>query len=342
MSAIDLSRLLDEVSPESPCGKNLEYDSAFRELELAAAGKPERRTGDSVVAAEPPDWRDVRERSLELLRRTKDLRAAVHLARSLLETDGMVGFRDGLAFFRQNLERYWDSIHPQLDSEDGHDPTLRVNTISALGDWNEMVRSVREQPLVVSRRLGRFSLRDIEIADGTLPKPAAEGVEFAESSTIEAAFTDADGAELQATFDGLRGAIEEVGRITAFVTVKVGATRSADLSRLTSTLMSAERALAPHLSQNGDSDGAANLAGGSDTRDQRRAGAGEITSRDEVIRFLDKACDYFRKNEPSSPVPLLLQRAKRLVSKDFLEIVKDLAPGGVSEVRGIGGLDSEE
>ena len=36
--------------------------------------------------------------------------------------------------------------------------------------------------------------------------------------------------------------------------------------------------------------------------------------------------------EPSSPVPLLLQRAKRLFAKDFLEILRDLTPGGVDFV----------
>jgi type VI secretion system protein ImpA len=69
--------------------------------------------------------------------------------------------------------------------------------------------------------------------------------------------------------------------------------------------------------------------------------SGEIESREDVIRVLDKCCDYYKRYEPSSPIPLLLQRAKRLVSKDFLELVQDLAPGGVSEVKSIGGLPDE-
>ncbi len=69
---------------------------------------------------------------------------------------------------------------------------------------------------------------------------------------------------------------------------------------------------------------------------------GEISSRDDVIRLLDKACEYFKRHEPSSPVPLLLERAKKLVTKSFLEIVRDMAPGGLSEVKSIGGIDTEE
>ncbi|MBE0617668.1 MAG: hypothetical protein IH608_07060 [Proteobacteria bacterium] len=70
-----------------------------------------------------------------------------------------------------------------------------------------------------------------------------------------------------------------------------------------------------------------------------------MRSREDVVHLLDKVCDYFRRNEPSSPVPLLLERAKRLVSKSFLEIVRDLAPDGVAQVELIrgpgGGVDGE-
>lgn len=47
--------------------------------------------------------------------------------------------------------------------------------------------------------------------------------------------------------------------------------------------------------------------------------------------------DYYAKHEPSSPLPILLKRAKRLVGADFMEIIKDLAPDGAANVRLIGG-----
>jgi type VI secretion system protein ImpA len=39
-------------------------------------------------------------------------------------------------------------------------------------------------------------------------------------------------------------------------------------------------------------------------------------------------------------VPLLLQRAKRLVNKNFLEAVQDLSPSGLTEVQTIAGVDA--
>lgn len=56
--------------------------------------------------------------------------------------------------------------------------------------------------------------------------------------------------------------------------------------------------------------------------------------------MLDLICDYYARCEPSSPVPLLLKRAKRLVFMDFIEIIKDLAPDGLSQVELIRGQES--
>ena len=55
------------------------------------------------------------------------------------------------------------------------------------------------------------------------------------------------------------------------------------------------------------------------------------------MRRLDELCDYYTRTEPSSPVPLLLRRAQRLVGMDFMDLLKDLAPGGISELRTISG-----
>jgi type VI secretion system protein ImpA len=56
---------------------------------------------------------------------------------------------------------------------------------------------------------------------------------------------------------------------------------------------------------------------------------------------LDAVADFFRRTEPSSPIPLFLARAKRLVSKDFLEVLADIAPEAVAQARAAGGLKDE-
>ena len=69
--------------------------------------------------------------------------------------------------------------------------------------------------------------------------------------------------------------------------------------------------------------------------------SGEIRSREDVVRAIDKICAYYARFEPTSPLPLLLDRCKRLVSSSFLDIIRDLAPDSVSQVERLAGKKPE-
>jgi len=340
MSVIDINGLLKDLSPESPCGDNLEYDPAFGELERAYRGKEEQSLGDAVVAAEPPDWRDVRNRSQALLERTLDLRVAVYLTRALLSTDGLAGFADGLSLVRGLVERYWTCVHPQLDPDDDNDPTFRVNTIATLCDHDATLAAVQEAVLVSSRALGRFGLRQILIAGGELTAAANEEGTVPDQATINAAFMDADAGELQATADQVTRGLGDLAAIDAILMEQVGAAQAPDLSGLQDMLKQMQSILGSHVAQ--PESGAAPVAGAARSGGApSRPVSGEITSREDAVRMMDKISQYFEKNEPSSPVPMLMNRAKRLVSMKFIEILKDMAPNGVSQAASIGGISEE-
>lgn len=354
MARIDAETLLQEISEELPCGEDLEYDADFGEMERASRGKPEQSMGDTVVPAEPADWKDVQNRAVELLRRTKDLRVLIYLTRAQLTTEGLVGLDDSLKLISETLERYWDAVHPQLDPDDDNDPTLRVNTIMSLCDPESVLRGVRETPLAVSRTFGQFSYRDIAVANGELAPPADADGELPDSATINAAFTESDLELLKANAEAAGDALERVDSIESFVTEKVGAQNAPNLSELRTTLKAIQKILAEHLSERGVGNGTAPEVGDESTESEAAEAAeksgtapgaavsGRINSRDDVIRVLDKVCEYYARNEPSSPVPMLLRRAQRLVPKDFMEILRDLVPDGVSQAETIGGVERDD
>lgn len=353
MSAIDVAELLQAVPGEDPCGENLEYDAAFGELERSARGKPEQQYGDTVIPAEEPDWSAVKKQAVALLGRSKDLRPAVYLARALVRTDGLAGFADGLALVQGLVERFWEGLHPRLDPEDDNDPTLRVNCIASLRDPEATLRGVREAPLIASPALGRYSLRDVLAAAGLLTLPPGAGAP-PDPGAVEAAFRGCELGGLQDTAQVLRRCLESVTGLETLLTERVGAAQSVDLGDLRELLRSGARVVDEALAKRGVSPGVATENGrtaeGAPARPAAPAApapasAGEIASRGDVVRVLDRVCEYFARHEPSSPVPLLLRRAQRLVSKSFLELVRDLAPDGVAQVETIRGpetgVDSE-
>lgn len=129
---MDVPLLLAAVSATSPCGEDLEYDANFLHLERAAQGQPERSMGDSILPAEPPDWRSIRQQSLDLLARSKDLRITHFLLQSTLALDGLPGLADSLQLIEQLLATYWPELHPRLDADDDNDPTVRINALAGL------------------------------------------------------------------------------------------------------------------------------------------------------------------------------------------------------------------
>jgi type VI secretion system protein ImpA len=71
------------------------------------------------------------------------------------------------------------------------------------------------------------------------------------------------------------------------------------------------------------------------------AAPGTIASRDDAVRALQRVCEWIERHEPSNPAPLLIRRAQRLMSKSFLEIMRDLNPDGVHVIVKLAGTPSE-
>jgi len=336
MASIDIEGLLEPVSSEEPSGPNLEYDSAFLNLERIALGKPEQRMGDSIRAAEPPDFEVVARDACALLARSKDLRVAVQLARAQSYLHGFPGLRDGLAVVHGLLDRYFASVHPQLDPEEGNDPTMRITAVAGLSA-TELLTALRTTPLIVSRSFGPITLRDFAVAAGNAPPiPDAPKLDIA---AIEAAFTESDLAAHEAAAAALKSAVASVAGIES-VFERETAGQGPELGALIDLLRQAAHAVVSRLERRiGTPDegepGAEQASTGAPGTG--RAFTGDIRSRADVVRALDKICEYYAEFEPSSPIPLLLERGKRLVSKSFLDIIRDMAPDGVSQVESIAG-----
>jgi type VI secretion system protein ImpA len=349
---IDIAALLEPVAPDSPCGDDLEYDSEFLEMESAAAGKPEQQVGDTIVPAEEPDWRNVAARALGLLARTRDLRVACRLAQAMLHTQGIAGLRDGLSVVRGYLDSYWDALYPRLDPDDSNDPAIRVNTVASLCHAGRVINPLRDTRLVAARGQEPVSARTIAIVRGNEAPPPGGERNLPTTGEIEAMFMECDFAELRHTAEAAAQACALVGEIEAGLTRRVGSAKSVDMSALADALSEARGILAQWIerrlpAQTGGSavETAQKEATGSVSQaaaqDQAVQARGPICGRDDVVRSIDEICSYFEQHEPSSAVPILLTRARRWVTMDFIAVLHDMAPDAAKEAERLrGAFDS--
>jgi type VI secretion system protein ImpA len=51
-----------------------------------------------------------------------------------------------------------------------------------------------------------------------------------------------------------------------------------------------------------------------------------VVNRAQALALLDQVHHYFRRSEPSSPVPMLCDRARALAERDFMSVLRDVLP----------------
>jgi len=334
--------LLAAISATSPCGEDLEYDADFLHLERAAQGQPERSMGDSILPAEPPDWRSIQQQSLDLLARSKDLRITHFLVQSTLALEGLPGLATSLELIDGLLRDYWADLHPRLDADDDNDPTVRINALAGLA-CDTTIGLLREAQLTRSRTFGPVTVRAALNAAG-LQHFSGESLG---SDHLAGALQDSDPEHLEAIRSALSTARSAAEAIEKQVSEHVGSASGVDLTALKQPLRLALQVLGQHAPHTSDSpadepaDAPASEAGNAPVAPAATRISGEINSREDVLRSLDRLLAYYSRHEPSSPLPVLLNRAKHLVNADFAAIVRNLIPDGMSQFENLRGPESD-
>lgn len=334
---------MEPISAESPCGEDLSYDAAYVTLLKDAEGTPERQTGESIIPAKDPHWPTIRDTTLELLARSKDLRLAMLLALSSMQLEGIDGLCRGLRLTADILDTFWTDAYPRLDPDDNNDPAERANIVSALavtpatfGDTLKFQDRLLQVPLCQSPQLGRFSLGDMRIATGDASPPPDKAAP--EPSVIEAALTDTPVETLQANRAAAQGCLDACKAIENAFQTHAGPGAGPSLGGFRALFVDMLKRLDTHLAARLGTTSSSESDQSAPSGEQNAKGvSGQIRNAEDVRRALDLICQYYDRHEPSSPIPILLRRAQRLVSKNFLDIIRDMSPEALDKLSTISG-----
>jgi type VI secretion system protein ImpA len=343
----EMESLCDPISVQSPCGDDLEdsqllasFDGfrLFGQFTSAEEDGGEANGEHLQQRSAPPDWGEIKTKSVAALAQSKDLRILAHLGAAMIRTDGLTAYFDVLSTAARWLESYWDSVYPRIDE----DAVLRRNALNCLADRVAVIQAVRKVPLISHPRFGTVSMRDLELASGQAPTATGE-VRRPDDAQINAAFTASPIGSLAGLVDGFAGALDSAHRIASSMVSHAGVEAAPALEPLEACLKRAQDLIGKRIKAHPDGEraGAAAKSGnGADKTagEQSLRPLGTIQSREDAIRALDAIAQFFRQSEPSSPVPLIVERAKRLVSKDFLEVLADVAPDALAQARAAGGI----
>ncbi|HEY0942648.1 MAG TPA: type VI secretion system protein TssA [Steroidobacter sp.] len=326
-----LTTLLEPIAADQPCGADLE------DTQLLASFDAYRLFGQTAPLGEETDWREIRDRSLEAMATSKDFRLLTHLGSALLRAEGFAAFADTLKVASHWLTTWPAEVFPRVDE----DAILRRNALNGFADRMAVIDGLRRTPLMVHRVLGPLSIRDIEIATNQIAPVEGESPSI-DAAQLQAHLSATEVDDLNGLKQQLDDAIQSLAAIEDEMRSAGGVQAAPDFNNLTTPLKRTLKLVTDHLGTRGPvageaSDAAAESgpvsAGGTTT-----VAVGAIRSREDATRALDAVATFFRTNEPSSPVPLLIERAKRLVGKDFLAMLEDLAPDALEQAKAASGV----
>ena len=373
---MDVAPFLLPLDEAAPSGIELRNEARFHALErmLEPAARDRRKEADGTVrAGSNVDWQEVLTLAADLAGTGRDLRLLVIVARALANAEGFSGLARGFDLLTQSVDGFWDTIHPELrDRPDPSEAALRrINALKQIeNDEAGPLGDLQMNAVLTPRGIGPIQGEDLAAASLTEfealneapsglneeekekvreahvacvnrvtaacralaaeePERAAEliaAVAAADAArrALEAKFNEkagfATGMGLQ--FGALRTFLARVMKTLEGLALPEGATTVTDAAPSSEDAAPASSATAPAAPASGLS--------------------GRISSRAEVERALDMIIAFYEANEPSSPMPHLARRLRKMVPMNFVELMEEIAPSGLKEFRDLAGTEDKE
>lgn len=323
-ATLDFDRLLAPISAEQPAGIALRADDAGNKLYYEVKGArdgsrdAERLAAQAEATDKPaaPDWPRVRDLATDILStRSKDLWISAWLIEAQARLAEFAGIRDGFRLARELAERYWDGVHPRPD-EDGLATT--VAQLSGLnGDEVDGTLLLPLRAIAVAFDADGQPLSGADYhyayeADGTINKDRRAALirrfEGAARTTPPefARLRREDVAECQREFDLLTKVLDEKCGVGPD-----GRPLAPQSSRIRGALASTMGCLESLYGRAEAAPGTAPGAAPASASGQPPAPTGRLASRDDALRMLLDVAEFFRRNEPHSPISYALEQVVR-------------------------------
>lgn len=334
-----LAEWLDLPEPNY-AGPNLEYTPEFLQLSLALDGQPESQ----FQAALPPDWLKAAALAQSLLQQSRDVRLLLAWMRAQLPLQGMSLWPAALNVLTHWFAAHWNSIHPELD---GDDAFSRIKELVTLDQHGAFLKQWRQQVVIKLPVLGDIQLRHFAYALDKLP--AHSDLELFSKSQLQNALRahPAPAAQLMHWVQELRQALSN---LTQVLQRHVPTDELPTFTQILDSLGWIEAfipfadSIQPELAQTEHSTSVVIGSSLSEATAVEALGFATtgLTTREDALRLIEAVCKYLDLTEPSNPAQWFLRRAQRLLNKNFIELVQELAPDSLPEVGRLMGVDPQQ
>lgn len=348
---IDVDALVQPLSDDRPSGDWL--PDVHAAIEQARRSDDNLPQGDWRRETKVADWHGVIKIATEALASgTKDLKTAGFLLEALVKVHGLAGLRDGLRLLRELQERFWDSLHPEIEDGDLEGRAAPIEWLNS-----KLPGVVKEAAATRSRDGAAYSLLQWEesraVENLGRQNPEAREQAIAEGKLSGEQFDKAVAATPRAFYEGLledleaawdewraldRVIDEKFGRdAPSLVEVRKCLEQWRDVVEpIAKRKREAEPDRSPvgHAARPSPAADAARAAGtprlsraapGAGVQDPMGGGVPlEPVDRQDALNRLGAVAAFFRRTEPHSPVAYLVDRAVQWGAMPLEEWLRDV------------------
>ena len=376
---MELEPFLVPVADGSVSGSELRNDPRFhaveRLMEPAARSSRLENVRAGGTGSANVDWAAILSEAEELAQTGRDIRLLVVVVRALANSEGFDGLAQGLGLLTMTVETHWDSLHPTLRESPSFSEAARRRTNAILDLQNRdngLLCDLEFTVVLTPRGLGAVTFGDLCAGALTRMQAQAELPQGLGEKELAELLSRHDARVNRVTAACRAMAIERPDDLTTLVQV-IEAARSA-LSALEAALTARvgengvgfrlqeldkvlTRALVPLAAARGQTAPASptpevtamaepSLAPMTNGAQPSSAGSGgipgSVNSRRDVERCLDMIIDFYERTEPSSPIPHLARRMRKMVPMNFLQLMEEIAPSGMKEFKNVAGVDDKK
>ncbi|HJQ68323.1 MAG TPA: type VI secretion system protein TssA [Blastocatellia bacterium] len=359
---IEIESLLAPISDDNPAGENLQYSGLHDEIREARRADENLEQGDWKRDLKAADWRQVLSLSADALQtKTKDLQVCAWLVEAVVKLHGLAGLRDGLKLMRGLHERFWEGLFPEIDEDD---LDARANALAWMD--RQAAAAIKDVQITSASSGANLSYAQYEEAKqfdipedlSSLDGEQRERVEALKASIAEEQkltaedWSKAKRSTRRASFEELYALLDECWaeyqQLDAVMDEKF-ARQTPGLGDLRKTLdvirslvgnIVKEKRLSEPYPGELEEVTAGDVVADEGGESAGPSATGSIRARQEAFRRLREVSEYFRMNEPHSPVSYLVERAIKwgqMPLESWLEdVIKDgLVLGGIRETLGL-------
>jgi type VI secretion system protein ImpA len=344
---IDLEALLQPISEENPVGESVRYSGVYDEILEARRADDNMSLGKWQFDLKVSDFRKVIELANSTLKtETKDLQIAAWFSEALSKEYGFVGLRDSLKLLSGLQENFWETLFPEIDEGDMEG---RANALAFVDKYAAL--AIKEQPITGGRGLSYFQWEEskrfdipenLDTLDYSDQQRYAEIKQQAETENRitgdmwRVAKAQTRRAFCEEAYFALEECWAEYQNLDRIIEEKFDRNQAPGLNSLKQSLddlrsqvkrlLDEKRLEEPdEADEEAESEQSGEEVVGEDGTVMVAAGKkGPIQSRQDALKRLAEVAEYFRKNEPHSPVSYLVTRAVKWGSMPLESWLQDV------------------